>query len=328
MLDAVERHYPIAHRWFRRQGRHPRPRPARAARPVRADRRGPLGRLPRGPAASSTPPSAASRRASPTRRRLLRRAPHRRRAALGQARRRLLRLRRPGRLALRADELHRPHGRRDDARPRARATACTSRLSAERQTALSFGTGLALAEVPSTFAELLAFDHLLETETRPGHPARAHLRARRGLVRHGLPPDRADALRAARLRPARRGRHAHRRPALGDLVRGERQVLRRQRRPARRATGWAGPTSPTSSHTRFYTYAYVFAHLSTLALYARYREVGRRLRRRLPRLPVGRRLAGPRPSCWARWAWTSRTPRSGSPGFREMERMVEVAEAG
>ena len=51
---------------------------------------------------------------------LLRGAPHRRRAARGQARRRLLRARRPGRVALRAHELHRPHGRRDDAGPRAR----------------------------------------------------------------------------------------------------------------------------------------------------------------------------------------------------------------
>ena len=34
-------------------------------------------------------------------------------------------------------------------------------------------TGLALAEVPSTFAELLAFDHLMDVETRPGDAARA-----------------------------------------------------------------------------------------------------------------------------------------------------------
>ncbi len=51
--------------------------------------------------------------------RVLRRAPHRRRAARRQARRRLLRAGRPGRVALRADELHRPHGRRDDPGPRA-----------------------------------------------------------------------------------------------------------------------------------------------------------------------------------------------------------------
>ena len=81
MLDAVERHYGIAHRWFRHQGRHPRRRAPGAARPVRADRRGPLGRLPRGAAADRRvvrPLLAPHRR---DRRRLLRRAPHRRRAA-------------------------------------------------------------------------------------------------------------------------------------------------------------------------------------------------------------------------------------------------------
>ena len=36
--------------------------------------------------------------------------------------------------------------------------------------------------------------------------------------------------------------------------------------------GWS--YIPHFISTRFYTYAYVFAHLSTLALYARYREVG------------------------------------------------------
>ena len=109
---------------------------------------------------------AARRRA---RRRLLRRAAHRRRAARGQARRRLLRAGGPGRVALRADELHRPHGRRHDAGPRAAATACTSRWPRREQTALSAGTGIALAEVPSTFAELLAFDHL-HGRPRPTRP--------------------------------------------------------------------------------------------------------------------------------------------------------------
>ena len=65
MMDAVERHYGLAHRWFRVKAGHPRPRPAGAARPVRADRRGPRGGLPRGARGSSTSRSAASRRASP-----------------------------------------------------------------------------------------------------------------------------------------------------------------------------------------------------------------------------------------------------------------------
>src|SRR5690606_6109563 len=40
-------------------------------------------------------------------------------------------------------------------------------LASAEQTPLSAGTGLALAEVPSTFAELLAFDHLMATERDP-----------------------------------------------------------------------------------------------------------------------------------------------------------------
>ena len=40
-------------------------------------------------------------------------------------------------------------------------------LASEQQTALSAGTGIALAEVPSTFAELLAFDHLMAIESDP-----------------------------------------------------------------------------------------------------------------------------------------------------------------
>ena len=40
-------------------------------------------------------------------------------------------------------------------------------FASAEQTALSAGTGIALAEVPSTFAELLAFDHLLGVESDP-----------------------------------------------------------------------------------------------------------------------------------------------------------------
>ena len=37
-------------------------------------------------------------------------------------------------------------------------------LSAQRQSALSFHPGIALAEVPSTFAELVTFDYMMENE--------------------------------------------------------------------------------------------------------------------------------------------------------------------
>ena len=163
-----------------------------------------------------------------------------------QARRRLLRPGRPGRLAVHPHELHRPHGRRDDAGPRAGPRHA---LHARRRRA----DGPVVRDRPRAgrgALDVRRADRLRPPDggrDRPRHPPGPGVRARGGLVRHGLPPDRADALRAARLRPARRGRHAHRRAALGDLVRGERQVLRRRRRPARAATGWGGPTSPTSS---------------------------------------------------------------------------------
>ena len=51
--------------------------------------------------------------------------------------------------------------------------------------------------------------------------------------------------------------------------------------------GWA--YIPHFIHTRFYTYAYVFAHLASLALYAQLPRGRRRVRRPVPRLPRDRR---------------------------------------
>ena len=146
-------------------------------------------------------------------------------------------------------------------------------LSAERQTALSMGTGLALAEVPSTFAELLAFDHLLDTETDP-------------VTRRALISERVEGSFATVFRQTVLTRYEQRAYAL----RGEGGTLTADRLseiwfeenakyygdsvglPDRYRLGWS--YIPHFIHTRFYTYAYVFAHLSTLALYARYREAG------------------------------------------------------
>ena len=50
-------------------------------------------------------------------------------------------------------------------------------LASAAQTALSAGTGIALAEVPSTFAELVAFDHLMEIEKDPATRRALDLRA-------------------------------------------------------------------------------------------------------------------------------------------------------
>lgn len=199
-------------------------------------------------------------------------------------------------------------------------------LSAERQTALSMGTGLALAEVPSTFAELLAFDYLLETETDPA-------------TRRALISERVEGSFATVFRQTVLTRYEQRAYALrheGGTLTAERlsDIWFEENAkyygdsvglPERYRLGWS--YIPHFIHTRFYTYAYVFAHLATLALYARYREAGAAfvgayidfLSAGGSRTPT--QLLGALgvdlddPAVW-------------EPGFREMERMVEAAEVG
>lgn len=199
-------------------------------------------------------------------------------------------------------------------------------LASAEQTALSAGTGLALAEVPSTFAELLTFDHLMEIETDPA-------------TRRALISERVEGSFATVFRQTVLARYEQRAYALraegGTLTAGrlsdiwfaenEKYYGDALGLPERYRLGWS--YIPHFISTRFYTYAYVFAHLSTLALYARFREVG--------------------PSFTDDYiaflsAGGSRTPTEllgdlgvdlddpdvWEPGFREMERMVEVAEAG
>jgi oligoendopeptidase F len=146
-------------------------------------------------------------------------------------------------------------------------------LSAERQTALSMGTGLALAEVPSTFAELLAFDFLMETETDP-------------VTRRALISERVEGSFATVFRQTVLTRYEQRAYAMrgegGTLTSGRLSDIWFEENakyygdsvglPERYRLGWS--YIPHFLHTRVYTYAYVFAHLATLALYARYRQAG------------------------------------------------------
>ncbi len=107
-------------------------------------------------------------------------------------------------------------------------------LALERQTYRSHRTGLAMAEVPSTFAQLIADDYLLELESDP--------QTRRALVIDRLEQamaaifrqvvlarfeQRAYALRAE-------GRTLDPGAAVGALARGEPALLRRLARPAGR----------------------------------------------------------------------------------------------
>jgi oligoendopeptidase F len=199
-------------------------------------------------------------------------------------------------------------------------------LAAGAQTALSFGTGLALAEVPSTFAELIAFDHLMETERDPA--------TRRALVSERVEGSFATAFRQTVLSRYEQRAYALRAEGatltadrLSDIwfeenlkYYGDALLL-----PEGYRLGWS--YIPHFIHTRFYTYAYVFAHLTTLALYARYREQGAAFGDAY----LGFLAAGgsaPPAELLAGLGVDLEDPEVWEPGFREMERMVEAAEAG
>jgi oligoendopeptidase F len=144
-------------------------------------------------------------------------------------------------------------------------------LSLERQTYRSYHTGLALAEVPSTFAQLLAVERLIAHEDDPA--TRAMLLA-----------DRAESAMASIFRQTMMARFEQRAYA----ARGEGKGLTRDRLsetwieenaryyadsldlPDGYRLGWS--YIPHFIHVRFYTYAYTFAHLVAFSLLARYRE--------------------------------------------------------
>jgi oligoendopeptidase F len=144
-------------------------------------------------------------------------------------------------------------------------------LSLERQTYRSYHTGLALAEVPSTFAQLLAVERLIDREEDAA-------------TRVMLLADRAESAMASIFRQTMMARFERR--AYG--VRGEGKGLTRDRLsemwieeneryygdsielPEGYRLGWS--YIPHFIHVRFYTYAYAFAHLVAFSLLARYRE--------------------------------------------------------
>jgi oligoendopeptidase F len=144
-------------------------------------------------------------------------------------------------------------------------------LALERQTFRSHRVGLSMAEVPSTFAQSIADDYLLENETDPG-------------TRAALAADRVENAFAAVYRQTVLARFEQRAYA----VRGDGRSLAAERlnelwweengkyygdslvMPDAYRMGWS--YIPHFVHTRFYTYAYSFAQLVALLLYRRYRE--------------------------------------------------------
>jgi oligoendopeptidase F len=144
-------------------------------------------------------------------------------------------------------------------------------LALERQPYRSWRVGLAVAEVPSTFAQLLAIEGLLDREEDPA--TRALLLA-----------DRAESAMASIFRQTVLARFEQRAYAL----RGEGKALTSERlsglwieeneryygRSVALPDGYrlAWSYIPHFVSARFYTYAYAFAHLVAFSLLARYRE--------------------------------------------------------
>jgi oligoendopeptidase F len=144
-------------------------------------------------------------------------------------------------------------------------------LSLEVQNYRSHRTGIPVAEIPSTFAQSIADDYLLEIEQDPG-------------TRAALAADRLENAFAAIYRQTVLARFEQRAYA----VRGEGRSLGTERlnelwveengkyygdalkMPEGYAYGWS--YIPHFIHVRFYTYAYSFAQLVALLLYRRYRE--------------------------------------------------------
>ncbi len=143
-------------------------------------------------------------------------------------------------------------------------------LTLERQTYRSSHVGLAVAEIPSTFTQLLAVERLIEQEEDPS-------------TRAGLLADRAEDAMAAIFRQTVLARFEQRVYALrseGKALTSDRLaelwVDENERYygatlvlPEGYRFGWS--YIPHFIHVRFYTYAYVFAQLMAFALFGRYR---------------------------------------------------------
>jgi oligoendopeptidase F len=144
-------------------------------------------------------------------------------------------------------------------------------LSLEAQTYRSHRVGIPMAEVPSTFAQAIADDYLLENETDAG-------------TRAALASDRLENAFAAIYRQVVLARFEQRAYGLrsgGLSLAAERlsEVWLEENgkyygdaldMPDGYALGWS--YIPHFIHVRFYTYAYSFAQLVALLLYRRFRE--------------------------------------------------------
>ncbi|MEW6582543.1 MAG: M3 family oligoendopeptidase [Actinomycetota bacterium] len=325
MLDAVERHYPLAHRWFRAKARL-----LGLDRLALADQYAPIGE-----ARGLDFPEAVA---------IIERSfgafsPRIRAVADGLFRERRIDAepragKRGGAFCSPVAQDAAPYvlmnftDRMDDVMTLAHELGHGMHfaLSAEAQTALSAHTGLALAEVPSTFAELLTFDDVMRSETDES--------TRRALLTERLEGSFATVFRQTVL--TRYEQRAYGLRADGSTLTADRlstvwfeENLRYYgdalELPDGYRVGWS--YIPHFISTRFYTYAYVFAHLVTLALYAKFREdPSGFVAPYLEFLSAGG--SAPPAELLGALGLDLEDPGVWDPGFAEIERMVATAEAG
>ena len=199
-------------------------------------------------------------------------------------------------------------------------------LALERQTYRSYHTGLALAEVPSTFAQLMAVERLIELEEDPA-------------TRVMLLADRAEGAMASIFRQTMMARFEEQAYA----ARGEGKALTRDRLgevwmeaneryyadslelPEGYRLGWS--YIPHFIHVRFYTYAYTFAHLIAFSLVARYREDPERFTPAYLEFLASGASRSPQ-DLLAPLGVDLRDPETWAHAFAEFDRCVIEAEAG
>ncbi|HEX5172838.1 MAG TPA: M3 family oligoendopeptidase [Gaiellaceae bacterium] len=199
-------------------------------------------------------------------------------------------------------------------------------LALERQAYRSYHTGLALAEVPSTFAQLLAVERLIDLEEDPA-------------TRVMLLADRAEGAMASIFRQTMMARFEGRAYA----ARGEGKALNRDRLaelwveeneryyadsidlPDGYRLGWS--YIPHFIHVRFYTYAYAFAHLVAFSLMARYREDPERFAPAYLEFLASGASRSPQ-DLLAPLGVDLRDPQTWAHAFAEFDRCVLEAEAG
>ncbi|MGH7704666.1 MAG: M3 family oligoendopeptidase [Candidatus Dormibacteria bacterium] len=142
-------------------------------------------------------------------------------------------------------------------------------LAKRQQSPLAYETGMGLAEVASTFNELLLFDHLLAQEIDPG--ARRTLVCSRVERSFNTIFNQVSMARyEQRAYAAKQAGESLNSGRLGDfwVAEGTRYYGDAVDLPPGYRLGWS--YIPHFIHTRFYTYSYAFALLTSLALYSRY----------------------------------------------------------